>query len=48
VTGTRIGSITPPGQAPTEARYAFSILWKFEDGRWQLGHVHLSSKVAAR
>jgi len=48
VTGTRVGSITPPGQAPNEARHAFSILWKFDDGRWQIGHVHLSSKPAAR
>lgn len=48
VTGMRIGSITPPGQMAVEARHALSILWAFEDGRWQMRHVHLSSKAAGR
>lgn len=47
VTGTRVGSLTPPGQAPKEARHAFSMLWTLNNGQWQLQHVHLSAPVAA-
>lgn len=47
VTGVRVGSITPPGSRPTEARHAFSMLWTIFDGQWQLRHVHLSSVPAS-
>jgi hypothetical protein len=47
VTGTRVGSLTPPGQAPKEARHAFSMLWTQSNGQWQLQHVHLSAPVTA-
>ena len=47
VTGVRVGSITPPGSTPTEARHAFSMLWTMFDGHWQLRHVHLSSVPAS-
>jgi hypothetical protein len=48
VTGMRVGSITPPGQTPMETHQALSVLWTFDDGRWQMRHVHLSSKAEGR
>lgn len=46
VTGTRVGAVTPPGQAPTPSRQAFSMVWTQAAGQWQLRHVHLSTASA--
>lgn len=42
VTGYRVGGVLQPGGAPSEARFALSMLWVREPGGWKLSHVHLS------
>ena len=42
VTGTRLGGIGLPDQAPTAGRLAFTMLWTRAPSGWQLRHLHLS------
>lgn len=43
VTGTRVGSLTPPGETPKSIRHAFSMVWTLSERQWRLRHVHLSA-----
>ena len=43
VTGLRVGSITPRGQAVTVHRHALTMVWVNTPAGWILRHVHVSA-----
>jgi len=48
VTGTRVGSITPPGNTSVEERQLATLVWSKPGGQWRLQHIHLSALSAAK
>lgn len=42
VTGTRVGTITPPQGAAIDTHLAFTMVWTKVAGGWKPAHVHLA------
>ena len=43
VTGVRVGSVGPKDKPSIELRTPFTMVWTFDNDRWQLRHIHLAS-----